>query len=158
MHLILPHFCLFLRSPNNFFLHRFALISSLFRMNLFRFKTKTLISFFAFCFFLNVASTFCFKTLFAICFDFFASKHFSTLCRLFCLAFKKHNRYNMIEFLNAVAGIVTRCCNGITNHQLFFLFKAITCYKCSGCTLVKTISVITKTILKRYKVTQLVER
>jgi hypothetical protein len=43
-----------------------------------------------------------------------------------------------------VVGILTRCCNGVTNKPLFFSFKTITSYKNSGSKPGKTLSVVTK--------------
>jgi hypothetical protein len=44
-----------------------------------------------------------------------------------------------------VVGIVRRGCSGVKNKQLLFL-KAITRYKSSGFTMVKTLSVVKKQI------------
>jgi hypothetical protein len=53
-----------------------------------------------------------------------------------CFLFQKYLLFTfktqLKSSLYAVVGIVTGCSNGVTNYQLFFLFKAITTYTCSG--------------------------
>jgi hypothetical protein len=57
-----------------------------------------------------------------------------------------------------VVGIVTLCRNVFTNHQLFYLIKAITRYKSSGFVLVKPLSAVANKYKQRYKVTKVVKR
>jgi hypothetical protein len=57
-----------------------------------------------------------------------------------------------------VVGIVTQCCNGVTNEQLFSTFKAITSYKSSGPKHVKSVIGRYKTKLEALKSYKFVKR
>jgi hypothetical protein len=57
-----------------------------------------------------------------------------------------------------VVGIVTQCCNGVTNEQLFSTFKAITSYKSSGPKNVKSVIGRYKTKLEALKSYKFVKR
>jgi hypothetical protein len=60
--------------------------------------------------------------------------------------------------IGAVVGIVTQCCNGVTNEQLFSTLKAITSYKSSGPKHVKSVIGRYKTKLEALKSYKFVKR
>jgi hypothetical protein len=115
-------FACFYETKNKFFRfisHRFASIFFAISLQTFCFKTKNIFFIILLLHFRTHQYIF-----FAILLWFFPSNSFfAIMCRLFCLAFKKHSRYNRIGFFNATeercgaasfggAGAVTPCGSG----------------------------------------------